>query len=45
MEVPASAGGVVKDIRVKIGDKVSQGSVLVTVDSAGASRARTFKPS
>jgi pyruvate dehydrogenase E2 component (dihydrolipoamide acetyltransferase) len=34
MEVPASAGGVVKDIRVKIGDKVSQGSVLVTVDSA-----------
>ncbi len=34
MEVPASAGGVVKDIRVKVGDKVSQGTVLVTVESA-----------
>jgi pyruvate dehydrogenase E2 component (dihydrolipoamide acetyltransferase) len=33
MEVPASAAGVVKDIRVKVGDKVSQGSVLVTVDA------------
>jgi pyruvate dehydrogenase E2 component (dihydrolipoamide acetyltransferase) len=33
MEVPASAAGVVKDIRVKVGDKVSQGSVLVTVES------------
>ncbi len=37
MEVPASAGGIVKDIRVKVGDKVSQGSVLVTVDAADAS--------
>jgi pyruvate dehydrogenase E2 component (dihydrolipoamide acetyltransferase) len=36
MEVPASAGGVVKEIRVKIGDKVSQGSVLVTIDSVAA---------
>ncbi|MDB5070208.1 MAG: dihydrolipoamide acetyltransferase [Candidatus Eremiobacteraeota bacterium] len=34
MEVPASSGGVVKDVRVKIGDKVSQGTVLVTVESA-----------
>jgi pyruvate dehydrogenase E2 component (dihydrolipoamide acetyltransferase) len=34
MEVPASEGGVVKDIRVKVGDKVSQGSVLVTLDAA-----------
>jgi pyruvate dehydrogenase E2 component (dihydrolipoamide acetyltransferase) len=33
MEVPASAAGVVKDIRVKVGDKVSQGTVLVTVES------------
>ncbi|MEA2719513.1 MAG: hypothetical protein QOJ39_1377 [Candidatus Eremiobacteraeota bacterium] len=38
MEVPASSGGVVKEIRVKIGDKVSQGSVLVTVESADAAR-------
>src|ERR1700688_4059737 len=36
MEVPASARGVVKDVRVKIGDKVSQGSVLVTVEATEA---------
>ena len=34
MEVPASAGGVVKELRVKIGDKVSQGTVLATLESA-----------
>ena len=36
MEVPASAGGVVKELRVKIGDKVSQGTVLATLESAEA---------
>ena len=35
MEVPASAAGVVKDVRVKVGDKVSQGTVLVTLEQAG----------
>src|SRR6202142_3334314 len=34
MEVPASAAGVVKDVRVKLGDKVSQGTVLVTLESS-----------
>jgi pyruvate dehydrogenase E2 component (dihydrolipoamide acetyltransferase) len=34
MEVPASQGGVIKDIRIRVGDKVSQGTVLVTVESA-----------
>jgi pyruvate dehydrogenase E2 component (dihydrolipoamide acetyltransferase) len=34
MEVPASAGGVVKELRVKIGDKVSQGTVLATLEPA-----------
>src|SRR5471032_1855720 len=34
MEVPASAAGTVRDIKVKIGDKVSQGSVLVSIESA-----------
>lgn len=32
MEIPASAGGVVKSIKVKVGDKVSQGSALVEVE-------------
>jgi pyruvate dehydrogenase E2 component (dihydrolipoamide acetyltransferase) len=36
MEVPASAGGTVADVRVKPGDKVSQGSVIATVRSAAA---------
>jgi pyruvate dehydrogenase E2 component (dihydrolipoamide acetyltransferase) len=34
MEVPASAAGTIRDVRVKVGDKVSQGSVLATVDAA-----------
>ncbi|MFN2459293.1 MAG: dihydrolipoyllysine-residue acetyltransferase [Candidatus Velthaea sp.] len=34
MEVPASAAGTVRDVKVKIGDKVSQGSVLVSVETA-----------
>ncbi len=34
MEVPASTAGTVREIAVKVGDKVSQGSVLVRVDAA-----------
>jgi len=34
MEVPASAAGTVREIKVKVGDKVSQGTVLATVDAA-----------
>ncbi|WP_420225024.1 dihydrolipoyl dehydrogenase [Pigmentiphaga litoralis] len=36
MEIPAEQGGVVKAISVKIGDKVSQGSVLVEIEADGA---------
>jgi pyruvate dehydrogenase E2 component (dihydrolipoamide acetyltransferase) len=36
MEVPASAGGTVADVRVKVGDKVSQGTVLATMRSQTA---------
>ncbi|MGH8211701.1 MAG: dihydrolipoyl dehydrogenase, partial [Rhodanobacteraceae bacterium] len=36
MEVPASAAGVVKELRVKEGDNVSEGSVIAVVE-AGAS--------
>jgi pyruvate dehydrogenase E2 component (dihydrolipoamide acetyltransferase) len=32
MEVPASAGGIIRDVRVKIGDRVSPGSVLANVE-------------
>ena len=33
MEVPADTAGVVKEIRVKLGDKVSQGVVVAVIDS------------
>ncbi|HYM48919.1 MAG TPA: dihydrolipoyl dehydrogenase [Burkholderiaceae bacterium] len=33
MEIPASAAGVVKELRVKLGDKVSTGSAVLLLDS------------
>jgi pyruvate dehydrogenase E2 component (dihydrolipoamide acetyltransferase) len=36
MEVPASTGGTIRDVKVKVGDKVSQGTVLATVATASA---------
>ena len=36
MDVPSPVDGVVKDIKVKLGDKVSEGSVLLTVDADAA---------
>ncbi|MDP2163400.1 MAG: dihydrolipoyllysine-residue acetyltransferase [Hydrogenophaga sp.] len=35
MEIPCSTAGVVKELRVAIGDKVKQGSVVLVVDAAG----------
>ncbi|MCW5658836.1 MAG: dihydrolipoyllysine-residue acetyltransferase [Burkholderiaceae bacterium] len=36
MEIPASQGGVIKEVKVKLGDKVSQGSVVALVESTTA---------
>jgi pyruvate dehydrogenase E2 component (dihydrolipoamide acetyltransferase) len=36
MEVPASVDGVLKDVRVSVGDKVSKGSVIATLEPAQA---------
>jgi pyruvate dehydrogenase E2 component (dihydrolipoamide acetyltransferase) len=33
MDVPAPAGGVVKDVKVKVGDKVSKGSLVLVLDA------------
>jgi pyruvate dehydrogenase E2 component (dihydrolipoamide acetyltransferase) len=41
MEIPSSAAGVVKELLVKIGDKVKQGSVVLMLDAAGAAAAPT----
>jgi dihydrolipoamide dehydrogenase len=39
MEVPAPEGGVVKELKVKLGDKVSEGVVLLLLESAAAAPA------
>jgi pyruvate dehydrogenase E2 component (dihydrolipoamide acetyltransferase) len=45
MEVPATVGGVVRDVLVKVGDKVSQGTILARLGSAGsAPSAQPAKP-
>ncbi len=36
MDVPSSAAGVVKEIKVALGDKISEGSVVVIIEAAGA---------
>ncbi|CAL93989.1 dihydrolipoyllysine-residue acetyltransferase [Azoarcus olearius] len=39
MDVPSSAAGVVKEVLVKVGDKVSEGALLIKVEAAGAAAA------
>ncbi|WP_411877685.1 dihydrolipoyl dehydrogenase [Polaromonas sp. YR568] len=39
MEIPSSAAGVVKEVKVKLGDKVKQGSVVLTIEASGAAAA------
>ena len=41
MEVPAPAAGVVREIKVKVGDKVSKGTLVLTLDAAQTSAAAT----
>jgi dihydrolipoamide dehydrogenase len=36
MEIPSSQGGVVKELKVKMGDMVKQGTVVLTLEVAGA---------
>jgi dihydrolipoamide dehydrogenase len=35
MEVPASSAGVIKEVKVKVGDNVAQGSVIAVVEAEG----------
>ena len=39
MEIPASAGGVVKELKVKLGDKVSEGSLLLLLEASDGAAA------
>jgi pyruvate dehydrogenase E2 component (dihydrolipoamide acetyltransferase) len=36
MEIPSTHAGVVKELKVKVGDKVAEGSLLLVVEEAGA---------
>ncbi len=44
MEIPSSASGVVKEISVKVGDKVAQGKVILTLEAEQAAAADSGKP-
>jgi pyruvate dehydrogenase E2 component (dihydrolipoamide acetyltransferase) len=44
MEIPSSHAGVVKELKVKVGDKVSEGSLLLMVEAAGAAAAPAPAP-
>jgi len=41
MEIPSSHAGVIKEVKVKVGDKVSEGSLIVLLETAGAAPAAT----
>ena len=44
MEVPSTVAGVVKEIKVKLGDKVSEGAVVVVVSAPAAATAAAPSP-
>jgi len=44
MEVPAPSAGVVRGIKVKVGDKVSQNDVIMALEAEGSARAPEKEP-
>ncbi|CAB3770949.1 Dihydrolipoyllysine-residue acetyltransferase component of pyruvate dehydrogenase complex [Paraburkholderia solisilvae] len=44
MDVPSPVAGVVKELKVKVGDTVSEGTVIVLVEGAGAAAAPAAAP-
>ena len=44
MEIPCSHAGVVKELKVALGDKVAEGSLLLVLESAEAVATQEFKP-
>jgi pyruvate dehydrogenase E2 component (dihydrolipoamide acetyltransferase) len=45
MEIPSSHAGVVKELKIKLGDKISEGSLLLVIEAAGVSAAPAAVPS
>ena len=44
MDVPSPSAGIIKDVKVKLGDKVSEGSVIVTLEAEAGNGARAASP-
>jgi dihydrolipoamide dehydrogenase len=44
MEIPSSSAGVVKELKVKVGDKVSEGSVILVLEGAATAAAAAPAP-
>ncbi|OBS30895.1 dihydrolipoyllysine-residue acetyltransferase [Tepidimonas fonticaldi] len=44
MEIPSSHAGVVQELKVQLGDKVSEGSVVLTLEAEGAATAAAPQP-
>jgi pyruvate dehydrogenase E2 component (dihydrolipoamide acetyltransferase) len=44
MDVPSSAAGVVKEVKVKVGDNVSEGTVIVVIEAEGGAAAPAPAP-
>src|SRR3954471_8444141 len=44
MEIPSSHAGVVKELKVKLGDKINEGTLLLVVEAAGAPASATPAP-
>ncbi len=44
MDIPATAAGTIVEIALKVGDKVSQGTLVATLEVAGAARAPAVAP-
>jgi dihydrolipoamide dehydrogenase len=40
MDVPSPAAGVVKDLKVKLGDRLSEGNIILTLEAAGDAAAK-----
>ena len=44
MEIPSSAAGVIKELKLKVGDEVSEGMLIATLEAVGAADATSPSP-
>ena len=44
MEIPSSHAGVIKELRVKLGDKIAEGSLLLIVEAEGGAAVTSPAP-